>query len=247
MYRNLLTAFILLHVLGDFYFQTDSLSEKKRSSYRAVVLHSVIYAAVLIAGTLAYFSLQVAIAVSALSLMHFAIDSAKYRLVKSRRIGPESLVYAVDQCLHILLYVATTFIFIYNHFPIALFPKAGQVLSALGLNGTALLNWAAIVLVIGKPINITIKKLLSEYRPDDKGEADERTFRNAGAFIGSLERIIIVLLLSVNQYAAIGLVLTAKSVARYDKISKDQAFAEYYLLGTLLSTLSVILAHLAFR
>ena len=44
----------------------------------------------------------------------------------------------------------------------------------------------------------------------------------------------------MNQYSAIGFVLTAKSVARYDKIAKDEKFAEYYLLGTLTSTLCVI-------
>lgn len=34
--------------------------------------------------------------------------------------------------------------------------------------------------------------------------------------------------------------MTAKSIARYDRISKDQEFAEYYLLGTLLSTICAI-------
>ena len=58
-----------------------------------------------------------------------------------------------------------------------------------------------------------------------------------GDFIGTLERIIMVVLMSINQHSAVGLVLTAKSIARYDKISKDQEFAEHYLLGTLLSTL----------
>ncbi|MPN60962.1 hypothetical protein SDC9_208695 [bioreactor metagenome] len=81
--------------------------------------------------------------------------------------------------------------------------------------------------------------MLLNYKPD---LTNDDTSNNAGAFIGSLERLIIVLLLSVNQYSAIGLVLTAKSVARYDKISKDQIFSEYYLLGTLLSTLYVIVA-----
>lgn len=46
---------------------------------------------------------------------------------------------------------------------------------------------------------------------------------------------------SGGQLKRMGLVLTAKSIARYDKISKDQTFAEYYLLGTLLSTASVVL------
>lgn len=40
-----------------------------------------------------------------------------------------------------------------------------------------------------------------------------------------LERLITLLLLSVQRYAAIGLILTAKSIARYDRISKNRQFA----------------------
>ncbi len=67
---------------------------------------------------------------------------------------------------------------------------------------------------------------------------------SAGAFIGTLERLLIVVFLSVGQYAAIGLVLTAKSIARYQKIVEDKEFAEYYLLGTLLSVFLVIVVFL---
>ena len=59
--------------------------------------------------------------------------------------------------------------------------------------------------------------------------------------IGTVERIIMLVFFFFSQYSALGFVLTAKSIARYDRISKDQNFAEYYLLGTLLSTLLVIL------
>lgn len=66
---------------------------------------------------------------------------------------------------------------------------------------------------------------------------------NAGAMIGILERTIIMLLLAVNQFAAIGFVLTAKSIARYNKIVEDPRFSEYYLLGTLSSVLLAVLTH----
>jgi hypothetical protein len=68
-------------------------------------------------------------------------------------------------------------------------------------------------------------------------------YNKAGAFIGSLERLIILLLISLGQYSAIGLVLTAKSVARYNKIADDKQFAEYYLLGTLLSALYALIIY----
>ena len=41
--------------------------------------------------------------------------------------------------------------------------------------------------------------------------------------------------------------LTAKSIARYDRIAKDKDFAEYYLLGTLLSTIAVVLSSFIVR
>jgi hypothetical protein len=82
-----------------------------------------------------------------------------------------------------------------------------------------------------------IRQLIAKYKPQNISENPSDTPYSAGALIGILERILILALLSVGQYAAIGLVLTAKSVARYDQIAKQKDFAEYYLLGTLLSTL----------
>ena len=52
-------------------------------------------------------------------------------------------------------------------------------------------------------------------------------------------KFLSLILLSLGEYAAVGLVLTAKSIARYDRISKDPAFAEYYLIGTLTSIIMV--------
>ena len=117
-------------------------------------------------------------------------------------------------------------------------------------------------------MNILIANILSGYKPDKDGGADNggeadsgrepdserepdrgRTIqkdKNAGRMIGTLERIIMVIFISIGQYSAVGLVLTAKSIARYDRISKDQEFAEYYLLGTLLSTICAVIAALLF-
>jgi len=80
---------------------------------------------------------------------------------------------------------------------------------------------------------------LAIYKPESN-EAEKKKDNNAGRFIGTVERIIILIFISIGQYSAIGLVLTAKSIARYDRISKEKDFAEYYLLGTLISTVVVI-------
>ncbi|MGX8710912.1 MAG: DUF3307 domain-containing protein [bacterium] len=245
MYKNLLVLFVLLHVLGDFYLQTDTISEKKISEYKYVLLHSVLYAAVFCAGTILIWSSQIAIAAFVLSILHFLIDSVKYLCIKHYKHVSESIVYCTDQCVHILSLIIAVIIFKYCNYNIAFLPEAKSFLNIFPDNGMAsALRWACIILIVCKPANITIKKMLSKYKPNSKNGNSDKTIKNVGAFIGTLERIIIVLLLSVNQYAAIGLVLTAKSVARYDKISKEPPFAEYYLLGTLLSTLLVILTYL---
>lgn len=244
VYKNLLILFVLLHVLGDFYLQTDIISEQKISKYKYVFFHSIIYAAVFCVGTIVIWSLQIAIAILVLSVLHFMIDSIKYLYIKYFNHVSESIVYCTDQCVHILSIIITVVIFKYCNYNIAFLPEANSFLSIFINNSLASLRWACIILIVCKPANITIKKMLSKYMPSSKDENDDNTIKNVGAFIGTLERIIIVLLLGVNQYAAIGLVLTAKSVARYDKISKDPPFAEYYLLGTLLSTLLVLLTYL---
>ena len=65
----------------------------------------------------------------------------------------------------------------------------------------------------------------------------------AGAVIGNMERILSAIFLSVGQWAAIGVVFTAKSIARFKQIEKNKQFAEYYLIGTLYSILFVVLAY----
>jgi hypothetical protein len=55
-----------------------------------------------------------------------------------------------------------------------------------------------------------------------------------GATIGVLERLLIVTLVLTGAEAAIGLVVAAKTLARFKQLD-DRQFAEYYLLGTLAS------------
>lgn len=45
------------------------------------------------------------------------------------------------------------------------------------------------------------------------------TIPGAGATIGLLERVVMSICIIFNQFASIGLVFTAKSIARYNKIN----------------------------
>ena len=95
-------------------------------------------------------------------------------------------------------------------------------------------------IIVGKPTNIVFKILFANYQPTMEEKMD--TITGAGSMIGFLERLIIGACLVYGQFASIGLVFTAKSIARYNKISENPAFAEYYLIGSLFSILSALFA-----
>jgi ABC-type proline/glycine betaine transport system permease subunit len=76
-------------------------------------------------------------------------------------------------------------------------------------------------------------------------DIDEDEF-NTGRLIGMLERIFIFLLVIFNQYAAIGFIIAAKGVTRFKEL-ENRNFAEYILIGTLLSALSAVLVGLLVR
>ena len=67
-----------------------------------------------------------------------------------------------------------------------------------------------------------------ETNPDSTG------LRGVGKKIGKVERAIILTLALLGEFGAISFVFVAKSMARFEQLKKRQ-FAEYYLLGTLLS------------
>ncbi len=87
--------------------------------------------------------------------------------------------------------------------------------------------------------NILLRYLLEVFRLKpiaEKGsETDEKEY-NTGRLIGILERIFVFVFVLLGQYTAIGFILAAKGVARFQDF-KSRTFAEYVLIGTLLSTL----------
>ncbi len=68
-----------------------------------------------------------------------------------------------------------------------------------------------------------------------------------GATIGVIERLLIAALVLAGGITTIGLVVAAKTIARFRQLD-DRTFAEYYLLGTLASvTLAVVTSLIAAR
>ncbi len=242
--------FLVGHMLGDYYLQSDKLAKRKNSSLIGLMQHSVIYAIAMMAVIIPVLSPGALASAAALSVAHFALDFIKTAYIRRKskqapwRLQDEGwLLYLMDQGAHIACMLAAAFILSANGAAPKALAFAADFFRIVGISAFTCLKWFAVLLFIWKPANVTIKRVLSRYKPEEALEPGTGV-RQAGALIGLLERLIMVIFLSINQYAAIGLVLTAKSIARYDRICKEKDFAEYYLLGTLLSALLSILAYI---
>jgi len=84
-----------------------------------------------------------------------------------------------------------------------------------------------------KPRNLSHQAKAEEIRAEPAAGRDDREYR-AGRVIGTLERVAVYVLVLHAQYEALGLVLAAKGLARFQNLD-EREFAEYFLIGTFLS------------
>lgn len=245
MISNALFTFFIGHLLGDFYFQSASLAVRKDHSVSSLLQHSLIYLITMIGVTLPVFGSSLILPAFWLSVGHFLIDGTKFILVRKRALKQvqEAVIYLVDQLLHGIVILGSVVYLMKDSLSIDYLQGINSFLRPFNGNIQSVLSWVLVLLLIVQPCSITIKKVLNHYRPRNEEPAQEDGLPNAGALIGIFERLFILLMLSANQFTAIGFVLTAKSIARYNKISENPQFAEYYLLGTLLSTLLIIISY----
>lgn len=98
--------------------------------------------------------------------------------------------------------------------------------------GITAITYAVVIFAGGYLIRALTRPLVNgDSHPAEETKAQ---LRNAGMYIGWLERFIILTALLLRSPATAGLVLTAKAIARYPEF-KHVRFAEYFLIGTLLS------------
>jgi len=84
------------------------------------------------------------------------------------------------------------------------------------------------------PAGWTISAFLTRYESEiEMGKG----LKNAGKYIGWLERFLIVTFVWAGEISAIGFIVAAKSVFRFGEIKdkENRKLAEYILIGTLAS------------
>ena len=229
----LLFRILTAHLLADFFLQPHSWI-KGRREYGIFSKHLYMHAGVvglltyLLIGEWVEWKLPLFIMIT-----HFFIDWWK----SSRK---ETIVnFVIDQFAHLLM-AAVGWLWYLN---------SGSIFMEAIFQG---LQDSAFWIILGgyllalRPMGFFIAKLTRTWQEElSKEEKDFSGLDNAGTWIGYLERIIILTFILLQQYGAIGFLIAAKSVFRFSggvKEPHERKYAEYILLGTLISfSLAILL------
>lgn len=232
--------FLIAHFIGDYYFAISGPVGIKEPGLRAVLAHSLYYglSMLLVSAALTLYGNHwyLVLAGLVLSVLHLLADILVFAGsggTGTREAKGDKALYLADQLVHwAAVLVVIDWLYI---------RQAGfEILQPIPRDAV---KWVLLLLAIHKPGNMTFKRLFHKY--EDRQEEKEPSHPGAGALIGSLERVLCAIFIALGQYAAIGLIYTAKSIARFKKIEQNQRFAEYYLIGTLYSILFVLVAFIA--
>lgn len=240
------------HMLGDFYFQTDNMVEKKKKSFKYILLHCLMYSVVMISVLILASGEYVKVILPTLivGVLHIGIDSMKAMIQRKyvMTAKEEGYLFAIDQIIHIiLLFVVSNMCIVEVN--IGWIPGISDELincinNASGVMGAILLCGKPAAVIVELVFNMIPKTIInaemecSESNNMQKNICEEGL--KIGTWIGIFEREIILILGVLGQYSAIGFVLAAKSLARHSQFS-NKAFAEKYLVGTLLSALIALI------
>lgn len=240
----MIETFLLLltaHLLGDFVFQSDALIARKKT-LRGLTEHVAIVTGL----TLLLLAPATPLAVAPLVLMaisHFAMDYAK-----THWLGDRLWSFSLDQAVHIGVLAALA---------LAWPDLAAQSVWGSAPSDVQLQVYAAMTVLCGAIIGVwvggvVIKKLVEPLAPTPAPITPAETgvspdtappsapiigMRNAGRYIGWLERALAITFILIGHPEGVGFLLAAKSILRFRDVQDqtDRHQAEYIIIGTFLS------------
>lgn len=213
-----LLKLVLAHLLTDFILQPKRWVEDRQAKHFSsgkLYLHGCITA--LLAWTMMGFRYWLPAMV--ILVTHVLIDGWKsYR-------KPTVVYFLVDQLLHLLVIVGCW---------MAIFITGSDIQAAWQQLNTQAGFWKVMTafVFVTAPAGILIGQLTKQWR--DK-ITDAESLANAGKWIGITERIIILIFVLYSQFSAIGLLVAAKGIIRFNEKDRQESKTEYLVVGTLLS------------
>ena len=212
------------HLIADFWLQPYSwVIHKKENGIKSskLLLHVAIASILPVVFT---FRLNLWWFIPVIFVTHLIIDFFKTKLKDTIP------AFLIDQLLHIsILWILAYF----------------GTRTEIEANIAAFWIYASGVIMITSPVGIFTGKFLNVVIPDKV----KNKKIDASGWIGILERILIFIFIVSGQFSAIGFLIAAKSVFRFNDARGDgNKKAEYFLLGTLISfTMAIIIGFLVSR
>lgn len=142
--------------------------------------------------------------------------------------APDSItIFFTDQALHILATALAVMLYL---------PHLEQSFSCCGFlfGNVELWIYLGAYLWILWPMSIVMAQLTRKWQIES---SQPEGLKDAGRYIGMLERLLILTFIFAYQFSAIGFLIAAKSILRFGDIreSNNRKGAEYILLGTMIS------------
>ena len=226
---------LLAHLLGDFVLQPSSMVLGKSKWTRAYLAHGGIHLAVLLFCVVAFagFSWLMGVRFWVIAtlyiVVHLGIDAANHRFISTGRLADSAWVFLVGQLAHLCTIPVIAWFIICPSWS----SVRAQFSWSVATEEKALeagIVYVAVVFAGGYLIRYLTRNFTAAIA--EPGVAVEQ-LKNAGMYIGWLERFLVVTAILIQAPSMVGLILTGKSIARFPEL-KEQ-FAEYFLIGTLLS------------
>lgn len=243
MFGNILFNLIIAHIISDFYLQWGVSCQNKLKSYIrgwASWLHAFI---VFILSWAAVWNPQAWWLALMIATCHFLTDWLKSILSKNEK--HELPIFIGDQILHLGTLSLMAFVWLSNNDNWQQFDWLTNWIT----NHPLRINTFIAILLALKPTNTLLLYILKSCKVNtNQQNSDNSETFHSGALIGYLERVLTLLFVILAQYEALGFLIAAKSILRFNATSSGDKKSEYVLTGTLLSlTIALCLGLMAVR
>ena len=217
----LILKLLLAHIIGDFFLQPQKwVKDKEKKKLKSIWLyvHVAIHIALMF---IVLWDLQYAGLILSIGVFHFIIDALKLILQRKKN---KRFLFFMDQLLHLVTIFVLVYLFFDTIFDFAFVSNAHFLLLII------------CVAFLTLPTSIIMKIIFSKWNIS-KLTQDNESLKDAGKYIGILERLLVFIFILVGHWEAVGFLITAKSVFRFGDLtaSKERKLTEYILIGTLIS------------
>jgi hypothetical protein len=212
---------LLAHLIGDFLLQPKKwVLNKEQRKFKSPFLYLHVGIHFLLLLLIFDFQMDFLWAFVIICVSHYAIDLLKLSLTGK---ASEVQLFIADQLAHfVVLLLVVNYYFQMNISQDQLFSEHNLLLFIS-------------LLFVTVVTSILMKYLMATFRFEEDQKND--SLKDAGQYIGVLERLFVFGFIILGQWQVIGFLLAAKSVFRFGDLSrsKDRKLTEYILIGTLLS------------